>query len=150
SAAPLKPALPPCPGPPRPHFRARTSAAPLKRNKIKRCGTLLLFYFLARTSAAPLKPVDSTSITWTLRDFRARTSAAPLKPARIAAGQPRGNHFRARTSAAPLKRRGSQCRAQRRGEFPRSHERGPIEASLTCSLQACRCQISALARARPH
>ena len=66
------------------------------------------------------------------RYFRAQTSAAPLKQVPGRSCQARNPHFRAQTSAAPLKR--DQARAVRGPHeiFPRSNERGPIEAWKPC------------------
>ena len=58
--------------------------------------------------------------------------------------------FRAQTSAAPLKLQIEQRRARQILEFPRSDERGPIEADPWPPDRTLADLVSALRRARPH
>src|SRR5437660_1637246 len=81
-------------------------------------------------SAAPLKPNCRNALCRDFAEhFRAHMSAAPLKPI-IAGGTrtPWTAYFRAHMSAAPLKPRWRESAPALPLEFPRSHERGPIEA----------------------
>ena len=86
-------------------------------------------HFRAHLSAAPLKPANLSDDwpSWAPY-FRAHLSAAPLKRAVILPLPPRAVDFRAHLSAAPLKQL-PLASAERWGSiFPRSSERGPIEA----------------------
>ena len=86
------------------HFRARMSAAPLKRDVLAAVRVVRLD-FRARMSAAPLKPISHSWNFARRLDFRARMSAAPLKRLNRVLDAAVNPDFRARMSAAPLKRR---------------------------------------------
>ena len=83
-------------------------------------------------------------------DFRAHRSAAPLKRERFDALLKETTHFRAHRSAAPLKLAAVVDDFDRRREFPRSSERGPIEAATAVLIAHTPRLISALIGARPH
>ncbi len=83
-------------------------------------------------------------------DFRAHPSAATLKhPERLRRNHP-CSHFRAHPSAATLKLAGMPDGQRGAGQFPRSPERGHIEAFNPAAIQRPIVGISALTRARPH
>ena len=67
-------------------------------------------------------------------DFRVQLSAAPLKLGRRAALAGRSSDFRVQLSAAPLKLGGPRRFCELGAGFPRSIERGPIEARPSSGL----------------
>ncbi len=89
--------------PTREHFRARTSAAPLKHRARQR-RVALAAHFRARTSAAPLKLMLDYTISFPLPGFPRSHERGPIEAtARRKRSRSAAMHFRARTSAAPLK-----------------------------------------------
>jgi len=77
-----------------------------------------------------LKPWQCRGGQTTLPPFRVQQNAAPLKPSVPIDDCIAAIPFRVQQNAAPLK---PECQATRRkmtGRFPRSTERGPIEATL--------------------
>jgi len=87
--------------------------------------------FRAQLSAAPLKHKRFWRVFFQQQGFRAQLSAAPLKPSYSVLRKFRGCGFRAQLSAAPLKLFSSVTSTKSLPEwFPRSIERGPVEARL--------------------
>ena len=79
-----------------------------------------------------------------VRTFRAHVSAAPLKPAGPNAARGNRSSFRAHVSAAPLKLEIIVRDHQLIDSFPRSRERGPVEARPASSSGSLSCFLSAL------
>jgi len=85
--------------------------------------------FRAHVSAAPLKHGRfGDGIGVTAIRFRAHVSAAPLKQFVRQSSSHNQMGFRAHVSAAPLKLQILQKQLINLNLFPRSRERGPIEA----------------------
>ena len=86
-------------------------------------------FFRAHVSAAPLKHQARQGHPRRLQPFRAHVSAAPLKPVIPRRSLTIGlRAFRAHVSAAPLKHSQENASIKQTKHFPRSRERGPVEA----------------------
>ena len=95
-------------------------------------------------SAAPLKQKNGLLSSSMLKNFRAHVSAAPLKQELGVNLYKRPADFRAHVSAAPLKPHQSRRHQPLKNKFPRSRERGPVEASDHSSITMVKWSISAL------
>ena len=86
-------------------------------------------HFRAHTSAAPLKLAGFWGNAVFRRHFRAHTSAAPLKRCRLVLCHQGAPLISALTERGPIEAQNCVTRWRQLNEFPRSHERGPIEAT---------------------
>ncbi len=109
------------------HFRAHPSAAPLKHAIIE-SDTVINGAFPRSSERGPIEAESQRMNPNMLPNFRAHPSAAPLKQQRRDSTRSVGFHFRAHPSAAPLKLHHAYDFNGLLRVFPRSSERGPIEA----------------------
>jgi len=110
-----------------PHFRDQQIAAPLKPPP-RRAALGGLSNFRDQQIAAPLKQEGGRVFADSAADFRDQQIAAPLKRYASCCTGRSTCHFRDQQIAAPLKPAmpPSPCRSSHL--FPRSADRGPIEA----------------------
>src|SRR5438105_476037 len=109
------------------HIRAQLSAAPLKHTQDAKYSRFPQAYprSAERGPIEAAKRVESRSVCI---DIRAQLSAAPLKPAAAKNRLSRPGDIRAQLSAAPLKQTAVFPLRIFKQLYPRSAERGPIEA----------------------
>ena len=99
--------------------------------------------FHVRLSVAPLKHRLTIALLLLLPGrFHVRLSVAPLKPSTNRAREAGRLRFHVRLSVAPLKPAIVQDYKLAANEFPRSFERGSIEASVSDDSGVAACRVS--------
>ncbi len=95
-------------------------------------------------TAAPLKPLIEAEFTVAPLTIRGHMTAAPLKPRLDHSSGVMAGTIRGHMTAAPLKQHPKATGECPRDGYPRSHDRGPIEALMRGFLPSFTSALSAV------